>query len=56
MLLRYGHRRQGTCLRPRGMDGCPPLSVCDTPRVPEHEAAKIRRALERCEHSGKDTT
>ena len=41
---------------PGGTDGCPPLSVYGTPRVPEHEAAKIRRALERCEHSGKDTT
>ncbi len=41
---------------PGGTDGCPPLPACGTPRVPEHEAAKIRRALQRCEHPGRDTT
>jgi hypothetical protein len=37
---------------PGGPDCCPPLTVYGTPRVPENEAAKIRRALMRCEHTG----
>jgi hypothetical protein len=40
---------------PGGPNGCAPLFIYGTPRVPEHEAAKIRRALERCEHAGRDT-
>jgi hypothetical protein len=35
---------------PGGQSGCPPLTVYGTPKVPEHEAAKIRRALARCPH------
>jgi hypothetical protein len=37
---------------PGGPDGCPPLTIYGTPRVPEHEAAKILRALVRCQHAG----
>ena len=29
---------------------CAPLTIYGTPKVPEHEAAKIRRALRRCVH------
>lgn len=35
---------------PGGPDGCPPLTVYGTPKVPEHEAEKVRRALRRCPH------
>jgi hypothetical protein len=35
---------------PGGDAGCPPMTVYGTPRVPEHEAAKIKRALSRCPH------
>ncbi|HXL89802.1 MAG TPA: hypothetical protein VN969_12665 [Streptosporangiaceae bacterium] len=35
---------------PGGPDGCLPLTVYGTPKVPEHEASKIRRALGRCTH------
>ena len=35
---------------PGGPDCCPPLTVYGTPRVPEHEAAKVLRALARCAH------
>lgn len=35
---------------PGAETGCPPLTVYGTPKVPEHEAAKIRRALRRCPH------
>ena len=35
---------------PGGPEGCPPLTVYGTPRVPENEAAKILRALARCGH------
>ena len=35
---------------PGAETGCPPLTVYGTPKVPEHEAAKIRRALRRCTH------
>jgi hypothetical protein len=38
---------------PGGSDGCPPLTVYGTPKVPENEAARIRRAMRRCPH-GKD--
>jgi hypothetical protein len=37
---------------PGGAGGCPPLTIYGTPRVPEHEAAKITRALARCGHMG----
>jgi hypothetical protein len=30
---------------PGGTDGCPPLTIYGTPRVPENEAAKILRVL-----------
>jgi hypothetical protein len=40
---------------PGGAEGCPPLTIYGTPRVPENEAAKIRRALTRCAHSVKET-
>ena len=35
---------------PGGSDGCDPLSIYGTPRVPEHEASKIKKALVRCRH------
>jgi hypothetical protein len=35
---------------PGGQTGCPPLTVYGTPKVPEHEAARIRRAIGRCPH------
>jgi hypothetical protein len=35
---------------PGGQEGCAPLTVYGTPKVPEHKAAKIRRALARCPH------
>jgi hypothetical protein len=35
---------------PGGAEGCPPLTIYGTPRVPENEAAKIGRALARCGH------
>jgi len=35
---------------PGGPAGCRPLTIYGTPRVPEHEAAKIRKALRRCPH------
>ena len=35
---------------PGAADGCPALTIYGTPQVPENEAAKIRRALARCEH------
>lgn len=35
---------------PGGETGCPPLTIYGTPKVPEHGAAKIRRALRRCPH------
>jgi len=37
---------------PGDPEGCPPLTIYGTPRVPQHEAAKIVRALGRCEHHG----
>lgn len=33
---------------PGGTVGCPLLSIFGTPRVPEPEAAKVLRALDRC--------
>lgn len=36
---------------PGGHDGCVPLTVYGTPRVPEFEARKIRRTLMRCPHA-----
>lgn len=35
---------------PGGSACCPPLTVYGTPRVPENEAAKLKRALRRCAH------
>jgi hypothetical protein len=37
---------------PGGRRGCAPLSIYGTPRVPEHEAARILRALAWCDHAG----
>jgi hypothetical protein len=39
---------------PGGSECCPPLTIYGTPRVPEHEAAKILRALGRCEHAAQE--
>jgi hypothetical protein len=36
---------------PGGPEGCPPLTIYGTPRVPENEAAKMLRTLARCEHA-----
>jgi hydroxymethylpyrimidine pyrophosphatase-like HAD family hydrolase len=44
-----GHAYAGAYCR-GGAHGCPPFSINGTPRVPEFEAARIRRALEKCEH------
>jgi hypothetical protein len=41
---------------PRGGSGCPPLTVYGTPKVPEHEAAKIRRTLRRCGHTRQEAS
>jgi hypothetical protein len=35
---------------PGGAAGCRPSTIYGTPRVPEHEAAKIRKAMQRCAH------
>jgi hypothetical protein len=35
---------------PGGAHGCAPLTIYGTPRAPANEAAKIGRALARCEH------
>jgi hypothetical protein len=35
---------------PGGRFGCDPLSIYGTPRVPEREASRIRRALAQCQH------
>jgi hypothetical protein len=37
---------------PGGRMGCAPFTVYGTPRVPEHEAARIRSALKECPHGG----
>lgn len=39
---------------PAGPEGCPPLTIYGTPRVPENEAAKMLRALARCEHASQE--
>lgn len=36
---------------PGGERGCKPININGTPRVPEHEAARIRKALARCGHT-----
>lgn len=41
---------------PGGAHGCAPLTVYGTPKVPEHEAAKIRRAMRRCEHTRQEAS
>ena len=41
---------------PGGSGCCDPVLVRGTPRVPEYEAAKLRRALSSCEHSDKEKT
>ena len=40
---------------PGGEAGCPPLTVYGTPKVPEHEAEKISRAMRRCPTVGEGT-
>jgi hypothetical protein len=35
---------------PGGDAGCAPLTVYGTPKVPEHEAEKIRKAMRKCPH------
>jgi hypothetical protein len=35
---------------PGGEAGCPPLTVNGMPKVPEHEAEKIRRKMRKCPH------
>lgn len=35
---------------PGGDAGCAPLTIYGTPKVPEHEAEKIRKAMRRCPH------
>lgn len=35
---------------PGGATGCKPLTIYGTPRVPEYEAAKIRKVLLQCTH------
>jgi len=41
---------------PGGEAGCTPLTVYGTPKVPEYEAAKIRRKLSRCPHKKEQET
>jgi len=33
---------------------CPQVSIYSTPRVPEHHARALRRAVDRCPHSNED--
>jgi hypothetical protein len=35
---------------PGGRGGCQPVLIYGTPRVPEHEASRIMKALENCQH------
>ena len=35
---------------PGGSGGCAPFVINGTPRVPEHEASRMRRALVGCPH------
>lgn len=37
-------------ISPGAEAGCSPLTIYGTPRVPEYEAAKIRKAMQRCTH------
>lgn len=37
---------------PGGRGGCDPVPIYGTPRVPEREAGKVRRALADCAHMG----
>jgi hypothetical protein len=55
-MAHLSHQRPGahayaSAYCPGGARGCPPLTINGTPRVPEHEAARIRKTFERCEHS-----
>ena len=45
---------RGYC--PGGPEGCPPLTIYGTPRVPENEAAKMLRALARCKHASQESS
>ena len=36
---------------PGGVSGCRPFTVNGTPRIPEHEAARMRKALADCPHT-----
>lgn len=38
---------------PDGLNGCPPVSIWSTPRVPEHFAAFLRHKLRQCVHGTK---
>lgn len=47
---REGHS-WGCAFCPGGRAGCrPPTSIWSTPRVPEHHARQLRRAIEHCPH------
>lgn len=37
-------------LCPGGRFGCDPVMIYGTPKVPEDEASKIRKALRKCKH------
>jgi hypothetical protein len=54
-MAHLSHQRPGarvcTCLLPWWSARMPPLTINGTPRVPEHEATRIRKTFERCEHS-----
>ncbi len=39
---------------PGGAGGCAPLTIYSTPKVPEHEAEKIDRAIRRCGHGSEE--
>ena len=41
---------------PGGEAGCPPLIVYGSPKLPENEVAKIRRAINRCTHGKESST
>jgi hypothetical protein len=48
---RHAHA-YATAYCPGGRFGCRPVNIYGTPRVPEKEAARIRKALDECEHGG----
>jgi hypothetical protein len=51
VVVTRGHAHAyATAYCPGGMRGCRPFTINGTPRVPEKEAFKIRKALRKCTH------